>query len=110
MKKCKWSRIAKKVLNKEDIDVIGKKEAIRLAGNILSRARNKVLFVDDLIGVSDNYSKILNKLIDKNWLFETTTNRGRVYLIHPLKQLRYFYFLINPQPIEIKWIGYEKND
>lgn len=104
MKKCKWSRIAKKVLSKEDIDVIGKKEATRLVRNILSAARDRTFFVDDLIGVSDNYRKILNKLIEKNWLFETTTNRGRVYLIHPLKQLRYFYFLLNPQPIEIKSI------
>ena len=108
MKKCKWSSIAKKVLSKEDINFIGEEEATRLTGNILSRARNKVLFLDDLIGVSDNYKKILKNLIDKNWLFEVTTNRGRVYLIHPFKQLRYFYFLLNPQPIEIKWIGYER--
>tara|TARA_Y100000401_G_scaffold29233_2_gene21279 strand:+ start:998 stop:1336 length:339 start_codon:yes stop_codon:yes gene_type:complete len=105
MKKCKWSSIAKKVLSKEDIDVIGEKEAIRLINNILSESRDGVLFLDDLIGVSNNYRKILNKLIEKNWLFETTTNRGTIYHIHPLKQLWYCSFLLNPQPPKFKWIS-----
>ena len=92
MSKCKWNSIAKKVLSKEDIDFIGKKKATSIINSILIDARQLYLYKEDVEYVSDNYRKILNELINKNWLYEAITNRGRVYLIHPLKQLRYFYF------------------